>query len=126
MRSNEPREEAKGAGLAPWQLERARRMLSSATAADHEIVKIAEACGLSRSYFGRSFKVSTGLSPHQWLLHHRVECACHMLDRGEESISAIALRCGFADQSHFTRVFHSLIGASPGDWRRQQRSVAPI
>ena len=31
---------------------------------------------------------------------------------------AIALACGFADQSHLTRVFTRIVGVSPGAWRR--------
>jgi AraC-like DNA-binding protein len=33
----------------------------------------------------------------------------------------IATACGFADQSHFTRVFTGIVGASPGAWRKQVR-----
>jgi len=35
------------------------------------------------------------------------------------SIAAIATTCGFADQSHFTRVFSRLVGDSPASWRRR-------
>jgi AraC-like DNA-binding protein len=34
------------------------------------------------------------------------------------SITDTALLCGFADQAHMTRVFTSLVGVSPGAWRR--------
>jgi AraC family transcriptional regulator len=30
----------------------------------------------------------------------------------------VALACGFADQSHLTRVFARMVGESPGAWRR--------
>jgi AraC family transcriptional regulator len=33
----------------------------------------------------------------------------------------VALNCGFANQSHFTRVFTRLTGVSPGQWRRMNR-----
>ena len=35
------------------------------------------------------------------------------------SITDIALLCGFADQAHMTRVFTSVVGTSPGAWRRE-------
>jgi len=35
------------------------------------------------------------------------------------SLSHIALECGFANQSHFTRVFTSIVGLPPGAWRRE-------
>jgi AraC-like DNA-binding protein len=41
----------------------------------------------------------------------------------EESLSQIALSCGFADQSHFSRLFRREVKASPANWRRQRRVV---
>jgi AraC family transcriptional regulator len=34
------------------------------------------------------------------------------------SLLDVALACGFADQSHLTRVFTRMVGVSPGAWRR--------
>jgi AraC family transcriptional regulator len=34
------------------------------------------------------------------------------------SLSDVALTCGFANQSHLTRVFTRMVGVSPGAWRR--------
>jgi hypothetical protein len=47
-----------------------------------------------------------------------VEVAKNLLRYRESSLSEIALSCGFADQSHFTRVFTRQAGAGPGAWRR--------
>jgi AraC-like DNA-binding protein len=80
--------------------------------------EIARACGLSVGHFSRAFRRSMGLPPHAWLLQRRVEAAKAMLRRREESLSLIALACGFADQSHLTRVFTRHVGLSPGAWRK--------
>ena len=40
-----------------------------------------------------------------------------MMQSPENSLSDIALACGFADQSHFTRVFGRIVGSSPKAWR---------
>jgi AraC family transcriptional regulator len=61
------------------------------------------------------------LSPHQWLLRHRVEQAKMLLRDRTLSLSVVALSCGFADQSHFNRVFARLTGLSPGAWRRNSQ-----
>ena len=42
-----------------------------------------------------------------------------LLRDGRLSLSDVALSCGFADQSHFTRVFTKLTGLTPGAWRRE-------
>jgi len=41
-----------------------------------------------------------------------------LLRDGRLSLSDVALSCGFADQSHFTRVFTKLTGLNPSAWRR--------
>ena len=111
-------------GLAAWQLELASRRLVSDLSADFPVAQLARLCGLSRSYFARAFKASTGLPPHRWLMHFRIERAKEMLERNEDSISAIAVSCGFSDQSHLTRVFHAIVGASPAAWRRRRKAGA--
>ena len=104
--------------LAPWQEKRAKEMLASDLTGATPLQDIAHVCGLSVSHFSRTFRRSTGLSPHAWLLQRRVEAAKAMLRRRDDSLSMIALACGFADQSHFTRVFTRRVGMSPGAWRK--------
>jgi transcriptional regulator GlxA family with amidase domain len=60
-----------------------------------------------------------GTSPYRWLLLQRVSRAKSLLRKADWSLADIAAACGFADQSHFTRVFTSIVGASPGAWRKQ-------
>ena len=105
-------------GLAPWQEKRSKEMLAGDLTGATPLHEIALACGLSVSHFSRAFRRSTGLAPHAWLLHVRVEAAKVMLRQREASLSMIALACGFADQSHFTRVFTRRVGLSPGAWRK--------
>lgn len=109
------------AGLAPWQVDRAVRLLLGDSAQDNSVEQLAAQCGLSRSHFGRAFKASMGLPPHRWLTHFRIARAQEML-AGRASIAEIALNCGFADQSHLTRVFNAITGCSPAAWRRQRRA----
>jgi AraC family transcriptional regulator len=51
-------------------------------------------------------------------LEHRVNKAKELL-RHSLPLAAVATDCGFADQSHFTRIFTSIMGMPPGVWRRQ-------
>jgi len=66
----------------------------------------------------RAFRRTTGLPPHRWLLRHRVEKAKALLRESALPLHDVALECGFADQSHLTRVFTRWAGQAPGTWRR--------
>ncbi|MFG1421401.1 helix-turn-helix transcriptional regulator [Roseixanthobacter liquoris] len=104
--------------LAPWQLRRAQELLSQSLSGEVSLHAVAEACGLSTSYFARAFKVSTGMPPHAWLQARRIERARGLLSDRRLALADIALRCGFADQSHFTRAFRRATGLTPALWRR--------
>jgi AraC-like DNA-binding protein len=107
-------------GLAPWQERRAKDMLLSRIDGNVSLADLARECELSRSHFARAFRATTGLPPHKWLLTRRVEMAQELLRDSRLTLKEIAIRCGFTDQSHFTRVFSKLMHVSPGDWRRQR------
>lgn len=73
---------------------------------------------LSRFHFARRFRQSVGTSPHDFVLHERVERARNLLTRTNTPLLDIAVRCGFADQSHMTRVFRKRLGVTPGALRK--------
>jgi AraC family transcriptional regulator len=47
----------------------------------------------------------------------RIQAACTQLRQNQTSMADIALQLGFADQSHFSRIFHRLTGMTPKTWR---------
>lgn len=108
-------------GLAPWQERLATDILSAHLDGEVSHADIARQCGLSPAHFARAFRVSTGVPPHRWLLGRRIEEAKTLLRETVEPLAAVAGRCGFADQSHFTRTFTRVVGISPGAWRRSVR-----
>jgi len=109
-------------GLAPWQERRAKEFLDANLDGDVSVMVLARACGLSTNYFSRAFRQSTGIPPHRWLLQRRVDKAKQLLRGSNVSLAEIAVDCGFADQSHLTRVFTRAVGISPGQWRRAHRA----
>ena len=76
---------------------------------------IAESVGLSRYHFLRVFKRATGLSPHTFRTLKRIDLAKKRLLQGVSPIQ-VALETGFTDQSHFTRTFRQMTGATPGQY----------
>jgi AraC family transcriptional regulator len=100
-------------GLAPWQVRCATDLMIDRLGQDMSLSEAASACGLSPNYFARAFKQSVGTPPHRWMLLQRVLRAKTLLRDAKLSLADIAVACGFADQSHFTRVFTSIAGARP-------------
>jgi AraC-like DNA-binding protein/DNA-binding MarR family transcriptional regulator len=108
-------------GLAPWQLRRATEYMAEHLADTVLLKDLADQTGLSPSRFGRAFKLSMGISPHRWQMNLRVLEAQEMLREGTRSQADIALATGFAEQSHFSRVFKEVVGVPPGIWQRAHR-----
>lgn len=104
--------------LARWQEQRAKDIMESRLASDVSIAEIAEACSLSRGYFIRAFRATTGITPHRWLMQRRVQEARRMIEGSDCPLAEIAVACGFSDQSHLTRHFTQILGVPPGRLRR--------
>ena len=82
---------------------------------------LAEIAHLSVFAFVRSFKTSTGLPPHRYILRKRVERARLLLSDAALSIAEVALRCGFGDQSAFTTTFRRITNQTPSAYRETLR-----
>ncbi len=84
--------------------------------------EVTSAYGLPFDKFNRPFRAATGVPPHQRLLARRVDRAMELLGQTGMKIADIALHCGFADQSHTTRVFGQHVGMPLGAWLRSRQS----
>ena len=84
-----------------------------------DIAELAARIGFSQSYFFRVFRKSFGISPHRYLMRRRLALAQRLLTKSDLGLAEIALKAGFADQSHFSRSFQQFTGLSPGAFRRQ-------
>ena len=84
------------------------------------VTGMSAAVGMSASAFGRALRHATGLTPMAFVREMRIERAKELL-LGTGSLGEIAARCGFADQSHFTRSFKAATGRTPRTWRLARR-----
>jgi AraC family transcriptional regulator len=110
-----------GCRLSRWQEARAKDMLRAGLGGQEvSIADVARACELSRSYFTTAFRQTVGQTPHQWLTARRLEQARQLMASTSLQLADIAAACGFADQSHFTRVFSRATGSPPARWRRDR------
>ncbi|MEM7725976.1 MAG: AraC family transcriptional regulator [Cyanobacteria bacterium P01_A01_bin.45] len=82
---------------------------------DISLSEIAHTLEMSRYHFSRLFKKSMGISPYQYVMQQRIEKVKKLLNNKENSltIAEIALKCGFANQSHLTKYFRQITGITP-------------
>jgi AraC-like DNA-binding protein len=89
---------------------------------------LARQVSLSVSQFNRQFRKRFGMAPHEYLSDLRLNAAAHLLVTTELTVSEVAQRTGFYDQSHLTNGFVRARGISPSKYRAKhaQRNVVPL
>jgi AraC family transcriptional regulator len=112
-------------GLAPWQVSRVAAYVEQNIGSTIRAAELAAAACLSPSHFFRSFKAAAGMTPARYISQRRIEHACQEMSTTRQSLTQIALICGFCDQAHFTKVFRRWTGESPLSWRRAHCRQAP-
>ena len=92
-------------------------------AAPLTLEQLAAEAGLSPQYFCRVFRQVTGRTPIDYLNYYRIECAAELLCATGDSVTEIALSCGFNDLSYFIRLFRQYKGVSAGQFRKQHHTL---
>jgi AraC-like DNA-binding protein len=72
---------------------------------------------ISRFQLLRILRKTLDLTPQQFLMHRRIDCAKNLLGTSNTSLSDIAHMTGFSSQSHFTNAFGDAVGMSPRAYR---------
>jgi AraC-like DNA-binding protein len=112
-------------GLSREYLRRAIRFIRDNLDAKLNWEQIADAVGLAPFNFGRSFKLTTGLTPHQYVIRCRIRKAMSLLANSDQTICDIALNVGCSCQSHLTTLFRKHTGTTPGAFRMASRWSPP-
>ncbi len=107
-------------GLPTYQLNQVLDYINAGLAKEIKLSNLAELLGMSPFHFGRMFKQSTGISPHQYVIQQRIERAKHLLKHSDQAIIDIALDCGFTSHSHLSKQFRKVMGMTPRHFRSQK------
>lgn len=109
-------------GAPPAWLVRARELLHDHALEPLRLNDLASVCGVHPRHLNRRFRFHFGASIAQYVRALRLDWTADRLRSSTLSLSELALKAGFADQSHFTRAFRRHMGMTPGEFRRQLRS----
>ena len=109
-------------GLPPRRLQRVFSHIRENVARDLTVSELASVVGMSQYYFSKLFKMSTGTTPHQYVMRQRVERAQEQLRESRTALAEIATQVGFETQSHFTSVFRRLVGVTPKHYRAMHQA----
>jgi len=108
-------------GMAPRKLRKAIEFITENLDQEQTVTlsAVAAAVGMSYFHFSRAFKQSMGISPNAYMTDQRIARAKRMLSETDLPIADIALRAGFASQSHFTTTFRKLVWTTPKAFRNK-------
>lgn len=116
---------ARDSGLPPRRLAPVVDYIHAHLAERVTLEDLARVAGVSVSHFTRVFRASTGRSPHQYVLHERLDRARRALLSTGAPIAQIAEASGFADQSHLTRTMRRHLGLTPSELRSRRPARIP-
>ena len=113
-------------GLAAMvaRLDPAIRYMDSRFRANPPLAEVAEQVHLSPLYFQRLFRRAMGLTPHDYMLRHRMMLARSLLSTTTEPIKAVAMRCGYDNPYYFSRIVRQYLRQSPRQIRHAHRDPA--
>ena len=119
LRGRKWRDPLRPAGTEPRAVRLVREYLTENYSRKIDLAQLTTLTGLSPFYLTRVYARETGLPPHGFLSQVRVSRAQELLRR-QAPISLVAAETGFADQSHLTRTFKTIVGISPGAYRQSK------
>jgi transcriptional regulator GlxA family with amidase domain len=82
------------------------------------VADLAQIAAMSTAHFSRVFRRETGHPPLEYLIRIRLQKARLLLMAGDDNITEIALKCGFATPSHFAACFQRQCGTTPSEYRK--------
>lgn len=120
-RSSSSRVTMKGGKLSDFYIREAMSFIEQNFQNDITVEDISEFCNLNRSYFGKIFHDSVGVSPQQFLINYRMTKAAELLKLTKLSIRDISNAVGYPNQLHFSRAFKKVYDVSPKQWRNDNK-----
>ena len=100
------------------QILQAARFISAYYMNPITTAEVAHAVGFSPNYLTRRFRMAAGIGLHEYIVYVRLHHAAQELLSTSDSITDIALRCGFSDSNYFKDSFKKKYGVTPRFYRK--------
>lgn len=104
--------------LSAVQWSRVDELITSELGNDLSLTSLSNVLGMSKPHFVRLFRLTTGTSPHRYVMQKRIERARQLVIASDVPLVEVASEVGFASQSHLNQAFQRAYGITPGNARR--------
>jgi len=108
-------------GIEEIVLETESYVIANLSSADLSVSGLAKRCFLNEDYLSRLFKREKGVSLRSFIIESRMELAARLLADPCLSTSAISVRCGYPNYSHFVSIFKRHYGRTPTQYRKEKK-----
>jgi len=105
---------------------RARTFIDECYDLPLDLREISKQACLSRYHFLRLFRNAFETTPHQYLIHRRIEKAKELLLSGRLSVTDVCFEVGFESLGSFSTLFRRRVGDAPVSYRDRQRSLRKV
>lgn len=83
------------------------------------IAELAAAAYLSERECYRVFRDCLRMTPVEYITSYRLQVACQMLAKSQETVTVISHECGLGSSSYFGKVFREYAHCSPIEYRKK-------
>lgn len=105
---------------------RARKLMDESYHLPLDLAVISREACLSRYHFLRLFRAKFDTTPHQYLIHRRIEKAKELLKVRSLSVTEVCFEVGFESLGSFSSLFRKCVGHAPTNYRRRENSLRKV
>jgi AraC-like DNA-binding protein len=80
---------------------------------------LASQANMAKNSFSRLFHANVQLSLQEYIRKRRIEFACNLMHHSNDSIEMIAMKSGFFDRHHFSKVFKGMMNVTPAYYKEK-------
>ena len=85
--------------------------------------EVSKKVGVSSQYLSKIFREETKKTFIEWLTDLRIRKAKEMIQRLDQPIKEVGLVVGYKDPNYFSRIFRSVVGKSPSEYRDEIKKI---